>query len=386
MSQTSWTRRQFVQHSLLSAGALSLAPQVGMGADPASTLKVISPRTRQVFQRTGYDPVHASVHEPEGPRLGQAEFPLHVEFTGPQPAGMEVRVRGGAAGSADVPAWKPVMGTFKENRWETKITLPAGGWYSIEVRSVAAPAGMQPSAKVDLVGVGEVFMISGQSYAGGANDELLKVEDPAGRITMLDYVANTWQIANDPMPHVGEFGTIWPAFANYLLPVIDVPIGLINVAVGGTSSKQWLPGGNLLPRMITAGKLVPAFRFVLWQQGESDVIEGVDTEKYLANMKVIRDTLAKEWGYDPPWLPAKSTLHPTVYNYPQPEAKIRAAIDQLWHSPGYYPGPDTDLLTGENRGKIGTKRHFSPIGQRRAGMMWFAAVWHALQQQAAAKK
>lgn len=35
-------------------------------------------------------------------------------------------------------------------------------------------------------------------------------------------------------------------------------------------------------------------------------------------------------GVDAPWLLAKSTLHPTVYQDPMGEERIRAAIDELW--------------------------------------------------------
>jgi hypothetical protein len=75
---------------------------------------------------------------------------------------------------------------------------------------------------------------------------------------------------------------------------------------------------------------------------------------------------------------AKSTLHPTVYRKPVEEARIREAIDQLWKRPGFGQGPDTDILAGENRGGVKSRRHFSPVGQRRAGLMWFASVWAAM--------
>lgn len=71
-------------------------------------------------------------------------------------------------------------------------------------------------------------------------------------------------------------------------------------------------------------------------------------------------------------------MHPTVYNRPAEEGQIRNAIDQLWHLPGIRPGPDTDVLGGENRGGLGTRRHFSGIGQRRAALLWFAALWSSL--------
>jgi hypothetical protein len=82
---------------------------------------------------------------------------------------------------------------------------------------------------------------------------------------------------------------------------------------------------------------------------------------------------------------AKSTLHPTVYNDPAGEQRIRTAIDQLIALPGFGPGPDTDILGGENRGGPTTRRHFSGIGQRRAAQLWFTAIWQELTRPTEAK-
>jgi hypothetical protein len=233
---------------------------------------------------------------------------------------------------------------------------------------------------VEPIGVGEVFVIAGQSYAVGANDELTKVDDPEGRVVAYDVVKKKWRVANDPQPNVGDGGTIWPTAGNYLLTLTRVPIGFVNVAVGGTATRQWLPGEKLYDELASAGKTTGRFRAVLWQQGESDVIEHRSTEYYVQNMLSIREALCKEWGFDPPWLLAKSTLHPTVYNDPDGEGRVRSAIDRLWAMPGFRPGPDTDILGGENRGGLGTRRHFSGLGQRRAGLMWFAEIWHELNR------
>jgi len=151
--------------------------------------------------------------------------------------------------------------------------------------------------------------------------------------------------------------------------------------VGGTSTKQWMPGGELHKRLIAAGNDVGAFRAVLWQQGESDVIEKTPTDVYIKNMNRIRDAAARAWHFEPNWLLAKSTLHPTVYNDPQGEESIRMAIHQLWKRPHFAPGPDTDLLSGENRGDINSRRHFSPVGQRRAALLWFVAIWNEIEKQ-----
>ena len=89
----------------------------------------------------------------------------------------------------------------------------------------------------------------------------------------------------------------------------------------------------------------------------------------------------EERGFEPPWLLAKSTLHPTVYKEPAQERAIREAIDRLCRQNGFRRGPDTDILGGENRGGMNTLRHFSPIGQRRAAALWFAAIWQELNRE-----
>jgi hypothetical protein len=224
---------------------------------------------------------------------------------------------------------------------------------------------------VEPVGVGEVFVVAGQSYATNCNDEKLSVTDPQKRVVALDTAKGTWVVANDPQPGVdGEGGSIWPPVGDALVKEFGVPVGFVNVASGGTATSQWMPEGALHNRLVEAGKTLGAFRAVLWQQGESDVIAKTTTEKYVANERAIRHAAATAWGIQPPWLLAKSTLHPTVYNDPEGEGRIRKAIDELAARPGFQPGPDTDTLTGKHRGDAKSRRHFSALGQAKAAEMW----------------
>jgi hypothetical protein len=135
-----------------------------------------------------------------------------------------------------------------------------------------------------------------------------------------------------------------------------------------------MPKGNLHNSMVAAARRLADFRAVLWQQGESDVIGGVAEDTYVANITAIRAALAKEVGDDFVWMPAKSTIHPNVYNNPKGEAVIRGAVDKLWKTKGFFPGPDTDTLTGDNRGGPSSCSHFSGKGQKNAAAMWVEAV------------
>lgn len=350
--------------------------------DSLPGLALTSPLPHQITQRSGFDPRQAHEHSQAAMNLGYADVPV----TGTYPAEvaaqditkttLECRVRLLADCPGRESDWQEVAATIDRDQFRAQVRVAAGGWYRLEVRLKQGPAVIAAGA-VEPLGVGEVFIVAGQSYSTNCNDERLTVTDPQRRVAAYDAQARAWRIADDPQPAPdgSDGGSIWPAFGDQLAPLLRVPIGLANVGVGATSSAQWLPKSPLHERLITVGQTLGRFRAVLWQQGESDVLARTTTDGYVANLVQIRDAAASSWGFEPPWLLAKSTLHPTVYNDAVEEEAIRTAIDQLWQRPEFLPGPDTDILGGENRGGPATRRHFSGIGQRRAAALWFAAVW-----------
>lgn len=358
---------------------LSLCSHAAAQAWAAEGFKIEAPIPYQVTQRVGYVTHRSTIHEPGGARLGHGAVEVKFDWRATPIGAIQFRTVLLSKGHGKAVDWTRLAGAFDGNKFRGRARLPAGGWYRLEIRLLSSDNQVVGSSGVEPVGVGEVFLIAGQSNAAGYSDELTRVEDPESRVVAYDVLKREWRIANDPQPHAGPGGTIWLSMCNALLPVLEVPIGLVNVAVTTTSSSQWLPGSELYRKLADAGNAAGLFRFVLWQQGESDVIKKVPTSEYAKNMISVRRELEKHWRFQPPWLLAKSTLHPTVYNDPLHENKIRAAISLLWQQRGFRRGPDTDLLAGENRGGPETRRHFSAAGQKRAGLMWFASVWNELQ-------
>ncbi len=353
---------------LVSLHAVLMSISAIAHAEPEQ-IKLFHPQPHQVIQRTGVVPGAGFAHVSVGggmpkARLNNADWEYRLITLGDQPA---------AARGIE---WKRMSFVFVDGAvWSGGVRVPAGGWYRLEVRVGGAESPMALGS-VEPISVGEVFVVAGQSYATNCNDEQFKVTDPRGRVVAFDSAKNVWQVANDPQPagDNSDGGSIWPPLGDALAKELRVPIGFANVAVGATSSMQWMPEGNLHSRLIQTGKTLGRFRAVLWQQGESDVISKTSTEKYIANLVTIRSAAAKVWGFEPPWLLAKSTHHPTVYNDAEGEGRIRAGIDELLKRPGFRPGPDTDTLKGDNRGDSKSRRHFSGIGQRRAAKMWLAAI------------
>jgi len=380
-------RREFLEQSALALGMTAAVTQIaraaprhpGQAADNgASEVRWLSPVPHRVVQRRGFDPRQAHDHAEGGPRRGGADLELAWKAASDEQPQWQARVVAlpGAFGVST--GWINLETTIRDGVHRARLRIEAGGWYRLELRGVVEENTVATGV-VEPVGVGEVFLVAGQSYAEGANDELLKVGEVAGRVTALDVETGAWQVAHDPQPHRGTGGTIWPPLGDLLVPLLQVPVGFVNVAVGGTAIRQWLPGETLYAGLLAGARGAGDFRAVLWQQGESDVIEKTTTEVYCERLRTLRSAFEKETGSSAPWLLAKSTLHPTVYNDPVGEGRIRQAIEVLWDEPGFARGPDTDLLNGDNRGGLGTRRHFTGLGQRRAAQLWFAALWTELQ-------
>jgi hypothetical protein len=374
------SRKTLKRKYWIAALAIAFLSTVPVRAEVAQ-LEFDSPTPHSVVQRQGFVPHRAGANEPGGPVLGFADVGVSGKYPGAVD-GIEAEFRAVPLPDAfgNGLDWTPLAVQFADGRFNAAARTPAGGWYRFEVRfkrggEIIAQGAVEP------VGVGEVFMIAGQSYASNANDERMLVTCRGRAVSTYDSATQTWRIADDPQPtpDKSDGGSIWPPLGDILAPQARVPIGFANVVVGGTSSAQWLPDGDLHKRLVETGQRLGRFRAVLWQQGESDVIAKTTTDDYVKNVRQIRDEAAKAWRFEPVWLLAKSTLHPTVYNDPAGESRIRRGIDELWSLPGFRRGPDTDALGGENRGGPTTRRHFSGTGQKRAAELWFAAIWNELQ-------
>lgn len=348
-------------------------------AEPKTELKVVAPLPWSVFQRRGFVPGHAHQHQPGGPASGFADIEIVLsELPEDGRHLVDYRVR-----PLNIPVQQPEPGFSKlvfsrdstTQQWKSQVRIAAGGWYAIDLR-IFQNDQILSAATVEPIGVGEVLFVAGQSYATNCNDQQFQVMDSGRRVSAFNWRTGNWQLANDPQPCADESngGSIWPLVGDQLASILNVPIGFVNVAYGGTSSEQWMPDGDLHRRLMATAQLIPRARAVLWQQGESDVIAGATTDDYVGRIRTIRDHAAAAWKQPVPWLLAKSTLHPTVYQKPVEEQRIRDGIERLIQQHGFLRGPDTDILAGENRGGPETRRHFSAVGQQNAASMWCAAI------------
>lgn len=249
------------------------------------------------------------------------------------------------------------------------VPTTAGGWYQVEVR--ARKSGRTVAqATVEKVGVGEVFVGAGQSNSTNSGEQ--RITQTSGMVS--SFSGSDWRLADDPQPGTHDRsggGSFWPAFGDALYEKYRVPIGVAVTGHGGTSVKQWQPGGELFQWMMgRIHQLGPrGFRALLWHQGETDV--GMPPEEYAALLKNVILASKREAGWEFPWFVAQVSYHnPQRPSFPT----TRAAQKQLWETGVAMEGPDTDTLGGDHRDMNGLGIHFSPKGLRAHGKMWAEKV------------
>jgi Carbohydrate esterase, sialic acid-specific acetylesterase len=367
---------------LLALAAVLLG---AVSSSRAATLSLGSPLDYQIVQRESKD-------------LGHVTIVGH--FAGGKSAVVQARIGGGAA------HWQTLPAKFTGESFEAVIEAPAGGWHRLEVRALDGDETLADAA-VAHVGVGELFVVAGQSNSANHGEE--KQIAKVGRVATFD--GQRWQLAKDPQPGAtGNGGSFMPPFGDAMAKRFDVPIGFIACGVGATSVREWLPPGakianpptrtgrvqqlpdghweskgelykKLVARMKQLGP--HGFRAVLWHQGESDANQQDAThtllgELYRAHLEQLIRESRREIGWHAPWFVAQASYHK-----PGDEASpdIRAAQAAVWNDGLALEGPDTDALKGALREHAGQGVHFSGPGLQKHAESWFDKVAPWLDRQ-----
>lgn len=345
----------------------------------APSIFVSSPSYQQVIQRDAKGVGRVAVAGRVGAGVDEVRFRIIGQpLAGELPSG-----------------WTSIRVDAATRTFSTPLTLPAGGWYRMEV--YAYLDGQRVATwYVDKFAVGDVFIVAGQSNAGNYGSE--KTATQTKRVVAFD--GKQWHLAEDPLRGAGGTGgSFMPSFGDSLTAKTGVPVGVVPIAVGATSVREWLPKGTRMTNQPTTGKNVRLVasntweatgalfdtladrltklgpngcRAILWHQGESDAgqarggypadrqITGAHYADFMRQLITASRTSA---GWQVPWLTALATYHS---EQDASDAEFRTAQKSLWGTNEIFPGPDTDTLRADFRSGV----HFNAIGLKKHGELW----------------
>lgn len=381
---------------LLCLTAASITERRVIAADEITAkLDLTSPRDYQVFQRKTLTEGTVAI-------AGQLSF---TKGSVPTDITLESRLIDESAAGAKPGEWKRLPWDVRVASFRFPInSAPINGWYRLEVR-VRSGESTLLTVPVEHVGIGEVFIVAGQSNS--ANHGEGQTQPKTGRVSAFN--GSNWQIANDPQPGAsGGGGSFIPAFGDRMVETHHVPIGIAAVGVGATSVRQWLPKGERITILPTlTGHIVTVAdetsnegrwectgglfdnlmsrvhhfgphgcRAILWHQGESDANQALKDRTlpgklYAQHMETIIKRSRTDSGWPIPWFIAQASYH--TPDDPGSE-EIRTAQKSLWQPGLAHDGPDTDALTGDHRDGGGKGVHFSAKGLQAHGHIWAEKV------------
>lgn len=334
-----------------------------------SQIRITSPAFQAVYQQ--------SVR-------GQREITVTGTFTVPMDK-VEARAVPVVEGQGFPTPWETLQQAPKGGVFKGNITL-MGGWYSLEVRGLSDGKVVGRDI-LSRLGVGEVFIIAGQSNAQG----LKKYPGPSAQDDRVMYISNynndDVDRLTDPVPPAfskisrdlgimsprGQSAWCWGVLGDLLVAKLNVPILFINAAWEGTSIENWASSAKGLttknkyggfvypPQMPFANLRIAArnygnqygVRAVLWMQGETDALFKTPAASYREDLQFIMNRLGAETGDKRiTWVIARTSRTsagdriPSTIN-PEIIAAQNAVLDTRFNPT--YPGPETDPLV-PNRG------------------------------------
>lgn len=302
-----------------------------------------------------------------------------------------------------------------------------GGWYQLEARGVSS-AGTSAVTTLSRVGVGEVFLVAGQSNStggdsnpngpGAAYDQVnsvnfqnvdpvtstiapyLNVQLPCPEFVHLD--------ANVKTAPFGNYAWCWGSFGDKMYEKLRVPVMIFNAGWSSTGIDNWQqsidpngvttsPFGYTFPAGLPFGHLRLALnnyiaqlgvRAVLWHQGETDnFIEQPGDNTYNRYLSALWDVVNASRNVtgkpNLAWVVARASRF-TVNGATRVSDNIVNAQNELINNDGLYPhvfqGPETDpYYSIEYRHD---EIHFrgdgvtpSPDGQIYSGLLYLAGFW-----------
>jgi hypothetical protein len=281
-----------------------------------------------------------------------------------------VQARNGQGTSVD---WQPIQNSPGGGTYAGDLTV-SGGWYDLQVRGMNGGQQVGEIITVERVGVGEVFVVAGQSNAQGVHYSApISTDD---RVNCVNYRYPDNGFPNDPpvpqFSHLdngagftiaprGMGSWCWGRLGDLLASRLNVPVMFFNAAFTGTSVRNWSDsapaggtaygyGGSPYPARQPYINLKFALqnycnmlgvRAVLWHQGEADNLFNTTTQSYVTDLQFVINQTRQDFGRNVSWVVARASHYDPL----GASSKIIAAQEQvIATTPNVFAGPSTDTV------------------------------------------
>ena len=238
---------------------------------------------------------------------------------------VEARVVPRVAGQGTATGWTLIQIAPSGGQFYGNIAV-AGGWYNLEVRGTLG-GNVTGTSTVERVGVGEVFLVAGQSNATGGDglpNGPSATDDRVNSVNFQNFNPNNGTIqpyssVQLPCPEFvhldaevktapfGNYAWCWGIFGDSLARKLNVPVMIFNAGWAGSAMFNWQESidpnattvstfGNPYPAGLPFGHLRLAlnyyiaqqgYRAVLWHQGEADNFIENSREGYRNGLRSI---------------------------------------------------------------------------------------------------
>jgi hypothetical protein len=307
-----------------------------------------------------------------------------------------------------------------EVNWTTLATNPQGGvfsgelrllggWYTLLVRGMLEGVEVDQGA-VTRMGIGEVFIVSGQSNAQGIRGYSVGAPAQDDRVNYINNNLNTQSSLGDPNPPtfahlnnssaslspMGQGAWCWGTLGDQLVQKYNVPVLFINTAWEGTSIANWVQssrnqptynayGGFQYPPSMPYANLAISIKYyahtlgvrsILWMHGETDCYPLQTSQAdYRNNLQFLMNQVANDVGERIIWTIAR-TSRTTTNNNPSgsiTSQQIINAQNEILSVPfnPVHPGPQTDNLGLPRPDGVhfGTREALTQLGQAWSAVM-----------------
>ena len=274
-------------------------------------------------------------------------------------------------------AWA-ALGPCTDGRYSGMLRAQPAGSGTLEVR-----IGGSLSRTVPDVGVGDVFVVAGQSNAVGMTPSLRAAVHPWASVLSLEVFPDgrLFRHADDPLHLAYQwFGSAWPVFMDDAIALTGAPVMMIMTAQGATglvSPDHWRARGSRFQRAVaniavgTGG--ANRVTAVLYLQGETDAVNDVTSEDYKAALMSLADVLVSKLAAPAPMVVAQIGPNAGIHELKLKRIRL-AQRDAAAESPNILPGPCFADWVGD-----ATRLHYNDFDAE--GIVperWLASVRHLI--------